>query len=68
VASAINPLGIEPGCRFSLYLLTAMVALVLLFMRTGWRVSRIEGLVLLSISAARWWHDMGGCARFGFGA
>jgi len=60
VAALISPLGIEASAWTSLFSLTAMVALVLLFMRSGWRVSRSEGLVLLGIGAVRMWLDLSG--------
>jgi cation:H+ antiporter len=58
VASMINPLQVDPISRMSVYLLVLMVCLALVFMRTGWRVSRKEALVLLTISGFRWWHDI----------
>jgi len=30
---------------------------VLLFMRTGWRLTRLEGLALIAIAALRWAFD-----------
>ena len=42
----------------SLAALCSMVFLVLLFMRTGWRVSRFEGFVLVAIAASRWGLDL----------
>lgn len=38
---------------FSLILLVATILLILIFMRTNWKISRNEGLALLVISAAR---------------
>jgi cation:H+ antiporter len=42
----------------SLAALCGMVFLVLFFMRTGWRVSRLEGLALVVITASRWGLDL----------
>jgi len=54
-AAIINKgLPIDPESTFSLLLLTAMVFLVLVFMRTGWKISRKEGIILVSIGLIRW--------------
>lgn len=47
-----------PDNIFSVMLLIATIALVLLFMRTGWRISRWEGVVLLVISFGRMWFEL----------
>jgi hypothetical protein len=36
------------------------VALVIFFMRTGFRVSRLEGLILIGINLIRWIVDLSG--------
>ncbi len=41
----------------SLGALSAMVLIVFLFMRSGWRVSRVEGFILLAIALTRWSLD-----------
>jgi cation:H+ antiporter len=57
VAGILHPMTLEPAARASLLALTAMVVVVFLMMRTGWRVSRTEGLVLLALGALRWVLD-----------
>lgn len=57
VAGLLRPVSIDPVARISLAALCAMVFVVLIFMRSGWRVSRLEGLILVAIAAARWWFD-----------
>jgi len=54
VAAAIRPMTIEGGVILSMAALVGLTLLVLVFMRSGWRVSRIEGLVLLFVSLAIW--------------
>ncbi len=54
LAGMLGPLRISAEGLQSLYLLVAMILLVVLFMRTGFRVSRTEGLVLIAISAIYW--------------
>jgi cation:H+ antiporter len=54
VAALAQPMHIDAMARTSLWALTAMVLLVVVFMRTGWRVSRVEGLILLLLATGRW--------------
>ena len=54
MASILQHLSVDIGARSNMIVLCLMVVLVLVFMRTGWIVSRKEGIILLSISAARW--------------
>ncbi len=58
LAGLLHPVGIDPMARMSLVALCGMVFVVLIFMRSGWRVSRLEGLALIVIAAARWWFDL----------
>ncbi len=58
LAGMLRPMGIDAMARISLLALWGMVFLVLFFMRTGWRVSRLEGLALVIIAAARWGLDL----------
>jgi len=57
LAGMLRPVEIDVMARISLAALCGMVFLVLFFMRTGWRVSRLEGLVLVAIAASRWGLD-----------
>ncbi len=55
VAAIMNKeLVIDSDSTFSLIMLSAMVFLVIIFMRTGWKISRKEGIVLVSIGLIRW--------------
>ncbi len=58
VAGMLRPLEIDVMARIFLAALCGMVVLVLIFMRTGWRVSRFEGLVLVAIAVLRWGFDL----------
>lgn len=53
----MRPLGVTPEAMPGLAMLVAMVALVLVFVRTGWRVSRTEGAILVGLSIMRWVQD-----------
>jgi len=60
LAGMLGPLRIDAAGLQSLYLLVGVVALVILFMRTGFRVSRLEGLILIGINLIRWIVDLSG--------
>ncbi len=56
----LRPLEISPTALPSLYALVSMVFLVLIFMRSGWKVGRVEGALLILINLGRWtWDFMG---------
>jgi cation:H+ antiporter len=57
LAGMLGPLRIDAAGLQSLYLLVGVVALVVLFMRTGFRVSRMEGCILVGINLIRWIVD-----------
>lgn len=57
LAGMLGPLRIDPAGLQSVYLLVGMVALVVVFMRTGFRMSRAEGFILIGISVIRWIVD-----------
>ncbi|MEM7113208.1 MAG: sodium:calcium antiporter [Chloroflexota bacterium] len=52
-----QPMIIDPSGLNSLILLSGMVLLVVIFMRTGWRLSRWEGGLLIGINLVRWFLD-----------
>jgi cation:H+ antiporter len=57
VAGMLRPMELDPAARASLLALTGMVVLVLVMMRSGWRLSRWEGATLVLIGALRWVLD-----------
>ncbi|MBW2264990.1 MAG: calcium/sodium antiporter [Deltaproteobacteria bacterium] len=57
LAGMLGPLQIDPAGLHSVYLLVAVVVLVVIFMRTGFRVSRMEGFILIGINLIRWIID-----------
>lgn len=57
VAGILQPVSVDEMARLSLAALMLMVVLCLVFMRTGWRISRGEGLILVLIALARWTFD-----------
>jgi cation:H+ antiporter len=57
LAGMLGPLSIDPAGLTSLWLLVGVVMLVVFFMYTGFRVSRVEGFVLIGINLIRWILD-----------
>ncbi|MBW2567681.1 MAG: sodium:calcium antiporter, partial [Deltaproteobacteria bacterium] len=57
LAGILRPLTIDAAGLGSLYILVGMVALVVVFMRTGFRVSRAEGFFLVGLNLIRWIFD-----------
>jgi cation:H+ antiporter len=55
-----HPLVISPEARSSMFMLIGMVVLVVIFMRTNWRVSRLQGATLVIINLIRWIYDFMG--------
>lgn len=56
-AAILQPMTVDAAARGSVFLLAGMVLLVVLMMRTGWRLSRVEGSVLVVITLIRWVFD-----------
>jgi len=57
LAGMLHPVEVDVLARASLGSLCAMVLVVLVFIRSGWRVSRLEGLVLFLLALTRWILD-----------
>lgn len=53
----LQPMALDPAARASLLALAGMVLVVMVMMRSGWRVSRWEGVTLLSLAVLRWAMD-----------
>ncbi len=58
IATLLNPtMTVDPSARTSITILIVMVMVVVFFMRTGWRISRLEGTTLVVVNLIRWWAD-----------
>ena len=57
LAGTLRPLTIDAAGLQSLYVLVGMILLVVVFMRTGWRLSRLEGVSLIVLNLIRWVLD-----------
>ena len=53
----LHPIELHVLARASLISLCAMVVITLVFIRSGWRVSRLEGLGLFLLGLFRWILD-----------
>ena len=78
LAGMLHPVNVDPTeCAINLYAwvfvvprvwvsltaLCGLVFVVLIFMRTGWRLSRLEGLILVIIGAALWGFELAAHSR-----
>ena len=57
LAGILHPVEINPAARVSLLTLTGLIVLAVLLMRSHWRLSRREGLVLVLVAALVWVSD-----------
>ena len=60
LAAVLRPMTVDPSAWGSILLLNGMVILVVIMMRSGWRLSRLEGAILVSIALLRWILDLTG--------
>lgn len=51
-----QPLSVDPAALWSILLLIGLTALVMIFMRTGWKLTRKEGIVIVLFSLAIWMY------------
>jgi cation:H+ antiporter len=58
LAAFMHPLTIDPISRDSILMMVVMVGLLVAFMRSGWRLSRWEGALLVLFATVRWSHDL----------
>ena len=54
VAGIMRNLSVGIDAQINLVILSFMIAVVIIFMRTGWVVSRKEGIILVMIGLLRW--------------
>jgi cation:H+ antiporter len=57
LAALINPMQVDPEAIGSIGLLIVMVTVVVIFIRTGWQISRWEGGFLVVVNLIRWVLD-----------
>jgi cation:H+ antiporter len=54
LAAIIRELPVDAEARTNMLLLVGMVMLVIVFMRTNWKIGRLEGAILVLIGLSRW--------------
>ncbi len=54
LASIIRELPVDTEARTNMLLLVGMVLLVIVFMRTNWKIGRLEGIILVLLGLSRW--------------
>jgi cation:H+ antiporter len=57
LAGIIRNMHVAQGSISSVYMLVGMCLLTVVFMRTGWKISRAEGVLLIAVGLARWILD-----------
>ncbi len=57
VAGLLHEMNLQPTARGSLLALAGMTVLTLVFLRSGWKLTRREGALLVLIGALRWVLD-----------
>jgi cation:H+ antiporter len=58
IASIIKPLSLASEEYISLIFLVITLIVILIMMRTGWKISKVEGLILILIALFRWGFDI----------
>ncbi|MBE0643449.1 MAG: calcium/sodium antiporter [Bacteroidetes bacterium] len=58
LAAMLRPLHIAPEAWESVVILAVFMLIVVGMMRTGWKISRTEGAILLVLTAIRWWMNL----------
>jgi cation:H+ antiporter len=60
LAAFIHPMTVGSGAYGSIILLSGLVVVVVIMMFTGWRLTRLEGGLLVSVNLLRWILDFSG--------
>ncbi len=58
LAALLNPLAVAPAALNGVLMMGVALAVLFVMMRSGWRLSRTEGLILLAIALVRWGLDL----------
>lgn len=54
VAAILNPLAVDAAAQPALGVMVASLLLLVVLMRSGWRLSRVEGALIAAIALLRW--------------
>ncbi len=54
LAAILRPLHVAADAPLDIFLLVLLVLTVVIMMRTGWKISRLEGIILITVNLIRW--------------
>ena len=57
LAAIINPLSLESNEYLGLILLAVTLIILIIMMRTNWKITKLEGFLLILIALFRWSYD-----------
>lgn len=55
IAAIIRPLVITESDYISIVFLAVTLVIIFIMIRTGWKITKLEGGILIAIALARWW-------------
>jgi cation:H+ antiporter len=58
LAAVLRPLHVTPAAYFNIIILAAFMVIVVVLMRSGWKISRTEGVILLVLTSIRWYVNI----------
>ena len=58
LAALVQPLSVSGAAQGSVLMMIGMIGVLVVFMRSGWRLSRVEGCLLMGIGILRWGRDL----------
>ncbi|PLX26000.1 MAG: conjugal transfer protein TraR [Ignavibacteria bacterium] len=58
LAAILRPLHVTPEAYLNILLLGGFMVVVVIVMRTQYRITRVEGAILLLLTAVRWWLNI----------
>ena len=58
LAAILRPLHVAADAPFDIFLLVLLVLIVVIMMRTGWKISRVEGAILIVLNLIRWFFTL----------
>lgn len=58
LAAILRPLHVTPAAYYNVAILAVFMLVVVILMRTGYRISRTEGVILLLLTSVRWYLNI----------
>ncbi len=57
LAAVLRPMQIDPGAYEEIILMAGLIVVVVVMMRSGWKISRTEGIILVLVNIIRWYMN-----------